>query len=88
MTDRKRDCIHGTVVLFSFIPFVLNNVRDEILGRRDSLLQHRRTAETNQLPYYIRITTYCCNTTSIISTGLHRAQRGLILMAERLHLDL
>lgn len=47
MTGRKRDCIRGTVVLSSFIPFVLNNVRDEILGRRDSLLQHRWTAETN-----------------------------------------
>lgn len=88
MTGRKRDCIRGTVVLFSFIPFVLNNERDEILGRRDSLLQHRRTAETNTLPYYVRMTTYCSKTTSIISNGLHRAQRRLILMAECLHLDL
>lgn len=36
---------------------------------------------------YVCMTTYCCNTTSIISTGLHRAQRRLILMAECLHLD-
>lgn len=34
------------------LPFVLINVRDEILARRASLLQHHRTAENNYPTMY------------------------------------